>query len=264
MVVDILRPRTVREAVRAKAGDGTAYLGGGTWLNSRRTDAPVILISLEHLGLGTIEQAGDRLSLGATVTFQQVRDASSMPAALREAVSLTASRTLRNMKTIGGEIGRWPADSALIPALLALDAEVLLAGRRKPVPIVELNREAGDLVLGVLVPRAPRLSAARAVSRTSHSPASLVVAVSAGAVSPLLSNTRIGLSDCQGQLVRLTAVEEALNGSPLPPEEQIEGMIGRAFAPAADMHGSAAYKRYVAGVLVADALHGLREDGKPS
>jgi putative selenate reductase FAD-binding subunit len=259
MITDILRPRTIREAVRAKTGPDTAYLGGGTWLNSRRADVPTILISLEKLALGTIDTDGKRCAIGATVTLQQMVDAPSVPRALREAASLTASRTLRNMKTIGGEIGLWPSDSALVPALLALDARVLLAGRKKPVPMAEAHSSAGDLILGIIVTWTTALSAVRAVSRTSHSGASVVAAVSAGALRPALAETRVVLSDCRGQLVRLVAVEEALNGSPLPPKEQIEGMISRAFAPAADMHGSVEYKRYMAGVLTADALHALSE-----
>jgi putative selenate reductase FAD-binding subunit len=259
MIIDILRPRTVREAVRAKAGPGTAYLGGGTWLNSRRSDMPTTLISLEHLGLATIDADGGRFAAGAMVTFQQLADHRSAPPALREAVLLTASRTVRNMKTVGGELGLRPAGSALVPALLALDAEVMRADRKKPVPMTAEPGDADNLVLGFVVPVTTRVSAVRAVSRTSHSGASLVAAVSVDSVSPALTGARVVVSDCRGQTVRLIAVEEALNGSPLPPREQIEGMISRAFAPAADMHGSATYKRYMAGVLVADALYALRE-----
>ncbi len=264
MITEILRPRTVREAVRAKTGAETAYLGGGTWLNSRRPDVPTVLISLENLGLGTIGTDGNECTLGAMVTLQQAVDAPSAPRALREAASLTASRTLRNMRTIGGEIGLWSVDSALVPALIALDAEVLLAGRKKPVAIAAarqvVSKAPGALVLGIILTGASRASCVRAVSRTSHSAPSLVAAVGAGAVSPVLADVRVVLSDCRGQVVRLTAVEEALNGSPLPPKEQIEGMISRAFVPAADMHGSAEYKKYMAGVITADALYSLLEE----
>jgi putative selenate reductase FAD-binding subunit len=256
MITDILRPRTVREAVRAKSGPDSAYLGGGTWLNARRSDVPTVLISLEKLSLGTIDMAGDGCTLGATVTLQQVVDALRVPRALRDAASLTASRTLRNMKTVGGEIGRWPEDSTLIPALLALDAGVLLAGRKKPVP-PDHARGGDSLVLGIVVPRISRFSAVRAASRTSHSGAFLVAAVSAASTHPAISDARVVLSDCRGQLLRLVAVEETLNGSPLPPREQVEGMVSRAFSPAGSLHASAGYKRYMAGILVADALRDL-------
>jgi putative selenate reductase FAD-binding subunit len=292
MIQEILRPLSVREALQAKSRPHAAYLGGGTWLNSRYSSEPGILISLENLGLGTIELAGDRCTIGATVNLQQMIDATLLPSGLRAAASLTGSRTLRNMRTIGGELGLCPDDSALIPALIALNADVALAGRKKPRPVEELcNGRAGprmspgatarmspgatagmspgatagmspgatasELILSISVPRAQ--CEVKAICRTSHSPRSLVVAVSAGAITPRVAGIRVVVSDCRGQRGRLGEVERALEGAPLPPKKLIEEAVGRAFAPKADLHASVEYKRYLAGVLVADALSALAE-----
>jgi putative selenate reductase FAD-binding subunit len=272
MIQEILRPRTVPEAVRLKSRSRAAYLGGGTWLNTVESDELTILISLENLGLGTIETAHGRCTIGATASLQQVVDALGAPPALRAAASLTCSRTLRNMKTIGGELGRcaadsastysadsastYSADSALIPVLIALNAEVALATKKKPYAIERFCKERpADLILSVSVPFLP--CAVKAVSRTSHSPRSLVVAVSCRDSLPVLTNVRVVVSDCREQRVRLLAVERALEGSALPLKSLIEESVGTAFAPAADIHASSAYKRYMAGILVADALHAL-------
>ena len=272
MIQEILRPRTVPEAVRLKSSARAAYLGGGTWLNTVESDELTILISLENLGLGTIETAHGRCTIGATASLQQVVDALGAPPALRAAASLTCSRTLRNMKTIGGELGRcaadsastysadsastYSADSALIPVLIALNAEVALATKKKPYPIERFCKERpADLILSVSVPFLP--CAIKAVSRTSHSPRSLVVAVSCRDSLPVLTDVRVVVSDCREQRVRLLAVERALEGSALPLKSLIEESVGTAFAPAADIHASSAYKRYMAGILVADALHAL-------
>jgi len=280
MIQEILRPRTVPEAVRLKSSARAAYLGGGTWLNTVESDELTILISLENLGLGTIETAHGRCTIGATASLQQVVDALGAPPALRAAASLTCSRTLRNMKTIGGELGRcaadsastysadsastysadsastYSADSALIPVLIALNAEVALATKKKPYAIERFCKERpADLILSVSVPFLP--CAIKAVSRTSHSPRSLVVAVSCRDSLPVLTDVRVVVSDCREQRVRLLAVERALEGSALPAKSRIEESVGTAFAPAADIHASSAYKRYMAGILVADALHAL-------
>jgi putative selenate reductase FAD-binding subunit len=258
MVMEILRPRTVREAVRARTKPGAAYLGGGTWLNSPRSDAPAILISLEKLGLGSIAVVGDRLTIGATVTFQQILDTEGVPEAIRKAASLTASRTLRNMVTVGGELGLRPEDSALIPVLLALGAEVSLAEKKKPIPFESFNRErAQSLILAVAVKGFSRPCAVKSLSRTSHSRRSLVIAVSARSLEPDLREVRVVASDCSGQLLRLGSVEERLEGKALPEKARIEEAVARAFSPMPDIHASAEYKRYMAGVLVADAFHGL-------
>ena len=285
MIQEILRPRTVPEAVRLKSRSRAAYLGGGTWLNALESDELTTLISLENLGLGTIETARGRCIIGATASLQQVVDAPAVPPALRAAASLTCSRTLRNMKTIGGELGRcvmdstpadstptysadsaptysadsaptYSADSALIPVLIALNADIALAGRKKPYPIEQFcNERPADLALSVSVPSLP--CAVRAVSRTSHSPRSLVVAVSCRDSLPVLIDVRVVVSDCRGQRVRLRDVERTLEGSALPGKSLIEEAVGAAFAPTADIHASSAYKRYLAGILVADALHVL-------
>ena len=255
MITDIVRPKTVTEAVRAKSAPGAAYLGGGTWLNSGRAEDVTILVSLEKLGLDSLRTEAGRCIIGASVTFQSIVDCAAVPSALREAARLTASRTLRNMVTLGGELGLHPQDSAVIPALIVLGAEVSLAGKKKPVPIQKFFDDdiSSALVLGVSVP-AEVHAAVRAVSRTSHSPRSLVAAVSARAAGPSTEGLRLVLSDCRGQCMRLTAMEKKLEGMPIPPRQDLEELARAEFVPAPDMHASGAYKRYMAGVLVADLL----------
>lgn len=220
MITDIVRPRTVAAAVRAKSAPGAAWLGGGTWLNSGNAPGVTTLVSLEHLGLDSIRADPVRCSIGAMATFQDLVDSPHVPPALRDAAKLTASRTLRNMVTLGGELGLKPADSAVIPVLIALEAEVSVAGRRHALPIQSFfDEDSAILVLGISVP-AGRNAGVRAVSRTSHSPRSLVVAV---------CGDRVVVSDCQGQVQLL----------PDP----------RAFEPGPDMHASVPYKRYMIGAL---------------
>ena len=255
MITDIVRPKTVTEAVRAKSAPGAAYLGGGTWLNSGSADDVRILVSLEKLGLDSLRVEAGRYLIGASVMFQAIVDSPVVPSVLRQAARLTASRTLRNMVTLGGELGLRPQDSAVIPALIALDAEISLAGKKKPVPIQKFldDDNSTDLILGVSVPE--RIQAAvRAVSRTSHSPRSLVAAVSARAAGPSAEGLRLVVSDCRGQYMRLTAMEKKLEGMPIPPRQDLEELARAEFVPAPDMHASGAYKRYMAGVLVADLL----------
>lgn len=257
MITDIVRPKSVAQAVRAKTAPGAAYLGGGTWLNSGKAENVTTLVSLENLGLDSIRAEADRCTIGAAVTFQALVDSALVPSALREAARLTASRTLRNMVTVGGELGLSPDDSAVIPALIVLGAEVSVAGKKKPLPIERyLDEGRSSLVLGVSIP-AQAAAAVRAVSRTSHSPRSLVAAVSARAAAPSVDRPRLVLSDCRGQRVRLIAAERALDGAPLPPRQDIEQFARAEFAPQPDMHASAAYKLYMAGVMIADLLAAL-------
>ncbi|HVO40429.1 MAG TPA: FAD binding domain-containing protein [Spirochaetia bacterium] len=255
MITEILRPATVQEALKARAMPGTAFLGGGTWLNAAPSDAPLILISLEKLGLGKIEASQARCVIGASVTFQQLVDHDGCPPAVRRAAALTGSRTLRNMITVGGEIALHPLDSALVPVLLAMEAEVSIAGKKRPLALDAWLRDGGSgLVLSIVVRDPSRPAAVRAVSRTAHSGRSLVIAACAGAVTPPVKGLRLVASDCRGTAVRLLAAEQALEGKALPPRVEIEERTAGAFAPQPDMHASSAYKQYMTRILVADAL----------
>jgi probable selenate reductase FAD-binding subunit len=282
MVSEILRPRTLGDAARLASRPGTAVLGGGTWLNSSlataRGSTPaapggvtgsagtpesaslVVLVSLEHLGLDFVEWRSGALRLGATATFQQVIDAVGVPEAVRAALAATASRTLRNMVTIGGELGHCPPDSVLLPVLAALDARVHVAGRR-PLTVEEYRgaRAVGPvgLVAEVSAADADRPCALATLSRTSHARRSLVVAVSAARLRAKVTRARIVASDGRGQLLRLADVEAALEGSALPAKDGIESLVRAAFWPTSDIHASTEYKRYLAGVYAADLLHGL-------
>ncbi len=265
MGMEILRPTSIREALRAGNQPGAAYLGGGTWLGSGKAVRPLALISLERLGLGFIRCAQSQCTIGATVSFQQVLDGPPrIPPALRDAVSRTASRTLRNMATIGGELGLLSHSSTLLPVLIALHARVRLAGRKA----IEVERYCSErpagLILDVSIPDTALPCGVRTLSRTSHSMMSLVVAVSAGAASPAARGLRVVVSDCRGQLLRLSGIENALEGAALPSRDRLEAMVRGAFSPAADMHASAAYKSSLAGVFAADLLRALAGKGAPA
>ena len=260
MIVGIKRPKTVSEAVREKSAPDTAYLGGGTWLNAHPGEEPLVLISLENLGLDVISRSDGRYTIGSAVTFQRIVEADDIPPALRSAAALCGSRTLRNMMTLGGELGVCPDDSALIAALIALDAVITLAGRRKTVAIEDfLHDTPKNLILSVGVEPGDRRCRLSAVARTSHSPRSLVIAVSARVASGAVKDTRIVVSDCVGKRMHLKGLEKELDGTPLPEKTRIEELVRRAFSPGADLHASAVYKSYLAGVLVADALHAIAE-----
>ena len=260
MITDILRPATARDAVRAKSAPGAAFLGGGTWLNSGRAADTTILISLEKLGLDRIEASGDGCALGAAVTLQQMIDSPSVPSALKAAAALTASRTLRNMQTLGGELGLCPDDSAIIPVLVVMGAVLRLASRRRLLPLEDfLNRRPGDLILSVTLPDTRRPCAVKALSRTSHSPRSLVAAACLTETDRRLREIRVVISDCAGQRSRM--LETSSGGTELPSRERLEALVARVFSPKPDLHASVAYKRYMAGVLVADAVRGLGSGG---
>jgi putative selenate reductase FAD-binding subunit len=255
----ILNPATIEEAVKAKTERNSAFLGGGTWLNSSHATAPVTFISLRRLDLDYIRRDGATCRIGAMTTFQQIADNPDMSAGFRSAVLMTASRTLRNMITVGGELGGCGKQSALLPVLIALDANVKLSNGNTIEKKVEKYYEfrADELVLEVAFDSDKRLCTAECISITSHGEKSLVVAVSCRASLPNMTDVRIVINDGCGRIQRLKDAENNLSGMPVQEKEKIEKMIQCCFLPNPDLWASADYKRYIAGVLTADLIHKL-------
>ena len=107
MATQLLMAKSPEEAIGAKNATAV-FIAGGTELNRLGTDAATAadtLISLKKCaGLNEIKDAGDKVCIGAMCTFQQIAESEKVPAYLKEAAHFMASRTKRNMATIGGNI----------------------------------------------------------------------------------------------------------------------------------------------------------------
>ena len=147
MIEDFKRAGSIEEAV-SLSKQGYVFLAGGTQVNNaayrasqratgRRPDphtaearrggdvrpAPVTrVVSLDGLDLGGISRDGDECVVGAGVTLQELADSPDVPEALRTAAGFIPTRSVRNVATVGGNVGAKRADSYVIPALIALGA----------------------------------------------------------------------------------------------------------------------------------------------
>ncbi len=264
-MTEYLKPATIDEARRLGSRDGAAYVGGGTWLYSKPAGAVTTLISLEELKLAGVSRKDGLIRIGASTRFQDILEEEGMPLAVKEAVRQTASRTLRNMVTLGGDLALHEPVSCVVPALLVLEATVFLAGEESGTSVPEyVKSKSGGLIVEVRIPDHGSVSSLRSVSRTSHSRKNLVCAAAAACVNGTLEKLRIVVGDCVGDPLRLKAVEAALEGKAVPSKAAIEELVKKYFAPKSDFHAGAAYKRYMAGVIVADILHDFFDPEKRS
>ena len=55
-------------------------------------------------------------------------------------------------------------------------------------------------------------------------------------------------------------MDKSLDGAALQPRERIEQLVSAGFTPLPDLRASVEYKRYMAGVLVADLLASLADE----
>lgn len=144
-----LLPRSLPEALELLEQHGLELLvmAGGTVAMPLVNDGismPSTVMGLRLAGLDGIERANGRLRIGATTTLTQLLQQEHVPV-LREAARSTASWSIRNMGTVGGNLFTPPPGGDVAVALLALDASVTLTSSRSA-RVVSL----GDFYTGFL------------------------------------------------------------------------------------------------------------------
>ena len=131
---------TVEEAVELLSRPGTRPLAGGTDLMVQlREDDPKAagveaVVDLSHLeSLKKIEYRGDSLWIGALVSHTQAAEdplVKTWAPFLAEACHSVGAPQIRNRGTLGGSICNASPAADPVPPLVALDAELTLAGPR--------------------------------------------------------------------------------------------------------------------------------------
>ncbi|MFN4015445.1 MAG: xanthine dehydrogenase small subunit [Reyranella sp.] len=129
-------PRSLDELLALRGAHPDALLlAGGTDLGllaSRERKPPKALIHLVHVPeLTAISASADKISIGAAATYTEAATVliDAFPA-LRAYLSRLGSRQIRNMGTIGGNIGTASPIGDMPPVLLALEASLTLVSKR--------------------------------------------------------------------------------------------------------------------------------------
>jgi putative selenate reductase FAD-binding subunit len=248
--------QSIAQAVNWKAHCADCiYLSGGTEVNRLGSEDHQEGISIGRLNMDEIRMEGSMLAIGATVTFTEALESDLVPMGLKQALRHMDSMTKRNMATIGGNIAAKRDDSYIIPALVAMDAKLSVMDLDRSQSQISLWDYVSDpyssrlLIIDILLDPKARI-ASRRISRTAQSHASITMSIS---LDPALACAAIKGTG----IVRLEGVEKAiakgLGGKDLErigSEEPCQVVD--------DIHASAAYKRYLLGILAADLAGGLR------
>ncbi len=255
MIEQFFRPDSIDQALELKRHypQQAVWFAGGSKLNAtpNKTDAR-IAISLEKLSLDWADWDNGTLRIGMMTRLQTLRETHFIPDALYDALGFIDSRHLRNQATLGGEIACHQQESVLLPVLLALDALLVFADG-DTLPLENWLADRDDRLLTELVIHEPyRACATRNIRRSS---AGLSVLTAAVAFTEA-GDVRIALDGVGDGPVRLRDAE-----SPSLQGEALEEAVRQAIFPQDDLRGSAAYKRYIAGVVVADLYADCQQMG---
>jgi CO/xanthine dehydrogenase FAD-binding subunit len=278
--VDFLQPKSLREALEAKAERPEALpIAGGTdvmvELNFDRGRPAAILDLTRAAELAGWDRDGRSLRVGAGVTYTRViaELAAALPG-LALAARTVGSPQIRNRGTIGGNLGSASPAGDCHPPLLAVGAEVELVSpagtRRLPVqefftgPKQSALRD-DELIAAVHLPAA---AGPQQFAKIGTRNAMVIAACSfALALDPERRRVGTGIGSAGPTPLRAAEAErfledvldeEGLWESRAPPGEAAAARFGELAAAAArpidDVRGSAAYRVHALGVLARRTL----------
>jgi carbon-monoxide dehydrogenase medium subunit len=272
---DYLAPTSVEEALTALAehGDDAKVIAGGQSLLPvlrMRLNAPEVVIDLGRIdALRGIREDGDALVIGAMTTHTDVGSdplVAEHAALLAKAIEHLADAQVRHRGTFGGALVHAdPAGDLGAPAL-ALDAEMVIAGRggTRTVPAAEFFTDVfttavgeDELLTEVRIPKHTGWGAHyEKFVRVSHQWAIVAVAATVRAEGGSIAEAAIGLTNMGSTPLRARAVEQALVG-----QQAAEDAVRRAAeaaaegtTPPSDLNGDADYRRHLATVLTRRAV----------
>ena len=256
---------TSREALAllAEHPDATVVAGSTDWgvevnLRGRRASYVVAVDRLPELrALST----GDVVEIGAALTLSEVEAGlgGSVPL-LAQVWPLFASRLIRNGATIGGNLGTASPIGDLAPALLALEATLVLASSEGDREVALADFFTGyretvlrptELIRSVRIPTplVPLTTFRKISKRRLDDISSVAVGAALDVVDGTVVKARIGLGGVAATPIRALATEAALEGRPwsLATVEEAAAVMAGEGTPIDDQRASAAYRSAMLG-----------------
>ena len=267
-------PDTVDEAVEyLNAEPSATLLAGGTDLmvevndgHRRPSGSVVVLNRIPELRSWRHDPASAAVTIGAAVRYREMLDGplADMVPALSQAARTVGSPQIRNVGTLGGNLGTCSPAGDGLPVLSALGAVVELASAsgRRTVPVGEFMvgvkrtaLEPGELIVSVTVPVVDGWQGYAKVGVRN----AMVIAVAS--VCLVLDRTRssvgVALGSVGPTILRCPDAERHLAGSvdwttldASPADlDQFASLVSAASRPITDHRSSADYRRHAVGVL---------------
>ncbi len=268
-------PSTISEAVVLLAEEGRTVIAGGTDLlvNPRYMVGVREVVDMRKLGLDYIRREENWLCIGAGATMRTVARHPDMQGlangVLAQGAALCASPNIRNTATLAGNVASALPSADTPPALLVLDAHVVLTGTRgeRVVPLEQFFVGPGKSVRGHDLIRELRIPLDHTsalgggfykIFRTAEDISIVNAAASLLINDGVITKARLVVGAVAPVPLRARKAEEALVGQP-PTEEtlrQAAEIAREETRPISDQRASAYYRRRMSAVA---ALRALRQ-----
>ncbi|MGD8792140.1 MAG: xanthine dehydrogenase family protein subunit M [Anaerolineae bacterium] len=272
--VSYFAPTDVGEAVKvlAEHGDKAEILAGGTDLVAQLNYyevKPGALLYIGGLGLDYVKEEDGKLVIGAGTTVAHLIDSDligeKFPAML-VAAKTHASPAVRTKATIGGNLGTASPAGDLIPPLMVMDADLVLASTRgeRTVPVKdfftgpgETVRAADEMITEIQVPLLGGTAVFEKLGRRKAQVCSIVsAAVRLEMDGGVCKDARIVLGSMAPTPIRCPEAEQMLKGKAID-----AALVARCAAqavaesnPIDDQRATAWYRQKAGTALVGRAL----------
>ncbi|HKV56848.1 MAG TPA: FAD binding domain-containing protein [Ktedonobacteraceae bacterium] len=268
-------PTTINEAVALLAEEGRAVIAGGTDLlvNPRYMVGVREVVDIRKLGLDYIRHEENWLCIGAGTTMRTVARHPEVQAlangVLAQGAALCASPNIRNTATLAGNVASALPSADTPPALLVLDALVVLTGVRSEriVPLEQFFVGPGksvrerELIRELRIPldsTGAKSGGFYKIFRTAEDISIVNAAASLIIDDGIIAAARLVVGAVAPVPLRARRAEAALLGQP-PTEETLRRAADIAreeTRPISDQRASADYRRRTSSVA---ALRALRQ-----
>ncbi len=270
------RPRSVKEAVAmlADLGEDARPLAGGHSLipmMKLRLAAPAHLVDLGGIGeLRGIRAEGGDIVIGAMTTQHELIADATLAAKLpilRETALLIADPQVRYVGTLGGNVANGDPGNDMPAVMLCLGATYHVAGKGGERRIAARDfyegayltaLEPGEMVTAIRIPAPPQGHGAayeklkRKVGDYATAAAAVILTQSQGRVATCsIALTNVAETPLWAEAAAKTVVGSTLDASTVKKAAAAAEAIA---SPASDNRGPAAYRKKMAGVMVARAL----------
>ena len=263
---EFVRPADLGAALTLLADrpDATVIAGCTDWgveVNLRGTRAALVVAVDRLPELRTFSVGDTSIEIGAALTLSEAeRLLDGRVPVLDQLWPQFASRLIRNGATLGGNLGTGSPIGDAPPALLALEASVVLAGPRgeREVPLASYFtgyrtsvKKPGELIRAVRIPLplAPMAGFHKIAKRRFDDISSVAVAFALDVRDGEVTRAAIGLGGVAATPLRATATEAALVGRPWTSDTAREAaaVLRGEGTPIDDHRASAAYRAAMLG-----------------
>ncbi len=264
-----LRPQTMEELFERLAQNPEAKLVAGATdlgveVNIRHTRPPLALAIDRLEPLRELRIGSDLIEIGAALTLTEIeRELNGKVPLLAQLFPQFASRLIRNAASFGGNLGTGSPIGDSAPALLALNASLVLASKNgeRTVPLSEYFtgyrqtvKQPGEIIRTVQIPLplAEKTAFYKIAKRRFDDISSVAIGIAMQLDEGTITSIQIGLGGVAATPIRAQKAEQVLLGKQWTPEVAAEAAAAMATegTPIDDFRASSKYRSTMLGQVM--------------